>query len=97
MFCACAYALLGLRRVVGASDFLGAKPFGCPLERHSVACVYLCCGPSVEERRRESDRGKKSAYNAEYQERGARGAFRACAYALLGSRRVAAKVSSPAQ
>ena len=63
----------------------------------SVAGVSLCCGPPVEERRRESDQGKKSAYNAEYEERGARGAFRACAYALVGSRRVAAKVFSPAQ
>ena len=48
-------------------------------------------------RRRESDRGKKSAYNAEYEERGAKGAFRACAYALVGSRRVAATIFSPAQ
>ena len=55
----------------------------------SVACVSLCCGPPVEERRRESDQGKKSAYSAEDQEKAPRGAFRACAYALLGFPRVA--------
>ena len=69
-----------------------AIPVGCPVARHSVGCVYLICGPPVDERRRGSDRGKKSAYNAQDQEREARGAFRACAYALLGFRRVAAEI-----
>ena len=39
-----------------------------------------------------SDQGTKSAYSAEDEEKEPRSAFRACAYALLGFRRVAAKV-----
>ena len=67
-FRACACMLLRFRCVAGVPDFLGAIPVGCPLARHSVGCVYLRCGPPVEERRTMSDQGKKSAYNAQDEE-----------------------------
>jgi len=51
--------------------------------------------PSLSSYVFDGERGER--VYAEHEERGARGAFRACAYALLGSRRVAAQVSSPAQ
>ena len=51
--------------------------------------------PSLSSYVFDGERGER--VYAEYEERGARGAFHACAYALVGSRRVAAKVSSPAQ
>ena len=57
-FRACACMLLRFRCVAGVPDFLGAIPVGCPLARHSVGCVYLRCGPPVEERRTISDQGK---------------------------------------